>query len=191
MKYILLLLFFVHGLVYAQSPCPRWGSAKPGTLAYALNMKKNRTDIPGDYAKISITDFLKFKDDSVGDGEAIELTGGFVIDVRRQGPESCNCKSSIARDFHIVLVPDPADLGDKSKYVIVEITPRMQELYNWTDHEVFSLRNKYVDFYGYKFADLEHRNMSVQSNPTRTSCWRGTINEIHPVTRFVVRSHAD
>jgi len=27
--------------------------------------------------------------------------------------------------------------------------------------------------------------MSVKSNPTRKTCWRATINELHPVTKFV------
>jgi hypothetical protein len=187
MKNFIIVFLLIQGFAYAQSPCPRWGTAKEGTLAYALSIKKNRTDIPDAYKKISIADFLKFPDDSVGDGVAYEMTGGFVLDVKQQGTEVCNCKDDNARDFHIVVVPDPADAGDKSKYVIIEVTPRIKAMFNWTDDEIYSLKNSYVDFYGYKFADLEHRNMSAQSNPGRTTYWRGTINEIHPVTKFVKR----
>lgn len=57
---------------------------------------------------------------------------------------------------------------------------------NWTVQDILSLKNEYVNFFGYKFADLEHKNMSVKSNPTRKSCWRGTINEIHPVVKFKI-----
>ena len=187
MRNFIIVFLLIQGFAYAQDPCPRWGNAKKGTLAYALSVKKNRTDIPTAYKKISITDFLKFKDDSVGDGVAYEMTGGFVVDVKKQGPEICNCKDDNARDFHIIVVPDPSDVGDKSKYVIVEVTPRIKAIFNWTDDEILSLKNNFVDFYGYKFADLEHKNMSDQSNRGRTTCWRGSINEIHPVTRFVKR----
>ena len=187
MRTAIIVFLIIQGFAYAQSPCPRWGNAKEGTLAYALSIKKNRTDIPGTYIKISTVDFLKFPDDSVGDGVAYEMTGGYVVDVKQQGPEVCNCRDQNARDFHIIVVPEPSDAGDKSKYIIVEVTPRVKAMFNWTDDELYSLKNNFVDFYGYKFADLEHRNMSFQSNPGRTTCWRGSINEIHPVTKFVKR----
>ena len=149
-------------------------------------MKKNRVDIPQDYQKISIVDFLTMPDDSTGDGVAYEMTGGYVIEVKQQGPESCNCKSMMDRDFHIVVVPDPKDLGNIGKYVIVEVTPGLKKMFTWTDQDVLNLKDKFVDFYGRKFADLEHKNMSLKSNPNRKSCWRGTINELHPVTNFVI-----
>jgi len=187
MKNLLIAMILIQGIVHAQTtPCPPWGDAKKGTLVYTLNLKKNRVDIPINYNQIEIADFLKFPDDSTSDGIAYEMTGGYVIDVKQQGPESCNCKSAVDHDFHIVVVPSPADEGDKSKYVIVEITPRIKKLLNWTDQEILSLKDNHVNFSGYKFADLEHKNMSVKSNPTRKSCWRGTINEIHPVTKFSV-----
>ena len=189
MRKLIILLLLCNGVINAQTPCPRWGSAKEGTLIYVLNMKKNRTDIPEHYKQITITDFLKFPDDSTNDGKAYELTGGYVIEVKKQGLESCNCKSRKDRDFHIVVVPNPDDKGNKSKYVIVEVTPRLQKMMNWTDQNIFDLKENYVNFYGRKFADLEHKNMSVQSNPTRKSCWRGSINEIHPVTKFAVINH--
>src|ERR1035437_8069912 len=189
MKYLLVILLLCHGVIHAQTPCRRWGVAKKGTLIYVLNVKKNRTDIPEHYKQISIVNFLKFPDDSTNDGNAYELTGGYVIEVKKQGVESCNCKSATDRDFHIVVVPNPEDKGNKSKYVIVEVTPRLQKMMNWTDQEILNLKENYVNFYGRKFADLEHKNMSVQSNPTRESCWRGTISEIHPVTKFVIVKH--
>jgi hypothetical protein len=185
-KCLLLVLLIFQGILYAQTPCPAWGSAHKGTIAYTLNLKKNRTDIPLNYKQISITDFLKFPDDSIGDGVAYEMTGGYVIDVKKQGRESCNCKSKTEHDFHITVVPLPEDEGDKSKYVIVEVTPRIKHIMKWSDRDITRLKGSYVNFFGYKLADLEHRNMSVKSNPTRKSCWRGTINEIHPVTKFVV-----
>jgi hypothetical protein len=187
MKKILITLLLVHGIIHAQTPCPRSGDAKANSLIYILNMKKNRLDTSTNYKEISITDFLNLPDDSTGDGIAYKMTGGYVILVKREGPESCNCKSKTDRDFHIVVVPKPSDEGDKSKYVIVEVTPKIKKMYNWTDQEILTLKNKYVDFSGWKFADLEHKNMSVKSNPTRKTCWRGTINELHPVTKFIVK----
>jgi hypothetical protein len=186
---ILVVLVLIQGIMFAQTSCPPWGSAREGTIAYTLNFKKNRVDIPSNYAQIGITDFLNFPDDSIGDGEAYEMTGGYVVDVKKSGPESCNCKSSIDHDFHIMVIPSPEDEGNKSKYVIVEITPRIKKLLNWTDQEIFDLKGNYVNFFGYKFADLEHKNASVKSYPKRASCWRGSINEIHPVTKFVIMDH--
>lgn len=189
MRNLLIVLILFQGSIYAQTPCPRWGDAKEGSLVYALNMKKNRVDIPQNYQNISINDFLQFPDDSTGDGTGYEMTGGYVIEVKQQGPESCNCKSQTDRDFHIVVVPDPKDQGDVSKYVIVEVTPRIKKMFNWTDQDILNLKDHHVDFSGFKFADLEHKNMSVKSNPNRKTCWRGTINEIHPVTKFVINGN--
>lgn len=185
MKNILIAMVLIQGIIQAQTPCPPWGDAKKGSLEYALNIKKNRVDIPPNYKPIGITDFLKFKDDSTGDGTAYQLTGGYVIEVKKQGPESCNCKSPVDHDFHIVVVPSPSDRKDKSKYIIVEMTPQIRKMFKWTDQQVLALKGNYVNFYGYKFADLQHKDESVKSFPTRKSCWRGTINEIHPVTDFV------
>jgi hypothetical protein len=189
MRNLWIALILFQGMTYAQTPCPRWGDAKEGTLVYALNMKKNRVDIPENYQTISIINFLQMPDDSTGDGIALTLTGGYVIEVKQQGPESCNCKSPADRDFHIVVVPDPKDKDSISMYVIVEVTPRIKKMNNWTDQDIFNLKNKFVDFAGIKFADLEHRNMSVKSNPGRKTCWRGTINEIHPVTKFLINTN--
>jgi hypothetical protein len=188
MRNLLIALLLIQGSMFAQTPCPRWGDGKPGSLVYALNMKKNRVDIPQNYQKISVTDFLKFADDSTGDGTAYELTGGYVIEVKKQGAESCNCKSETDRDFHIVVVPDPKYIDSVRMYVIVEVTPRIKKMLNWTDQDILNLKDKYVDFSGYKFADLEHKNMSLKSNPKRKTCWRGTVNEIHPVLHFTVNT---
>jgi hypothetical protein len=74
MKKIIITLLLIHGIVYAQKPCPEWGSAKKGTLAYTLNLKKNRVDIPDKYKTITINDFPKLPDDSTGDGQPYKLT---------------------------------------------------------------------------------------------------------------------
>ncbi len=170
----------------SQQPCPIHGSAKPGTLQYTLNPKKNRTDIPFKYLNITVTDFLALPDDSIGDGTAYCMTGGYVIKVKRMNAESCNCKNPDEVDYHIVVVPSPDDENDISKHVVVEVTPRLRKQLHWKESEIKHLENHWVDFFGYKFADLEHQDMSTKSNPTNKKCWRGTINEIHPVTAWLV-----
>lgn len=40
MKFILIILILFPGALYAQLPCPTWGNASKGTLAYSLNLKK-------------------------------------------------------------------------------------------------------------------------------------------------------
>ena len=188
MKRIIIVLCLLQTAGCAQTPCPPHGSAKPGTLQYVTNPKKNRTDIPTSYKKISINEWLALPDDSTGDGTAYQLAGGYVIKVKHMDPESCNCKSKTERDYHIEVVPSPDDAGDVAKYVIVEVSPRMVNKLKWKEKDILLLKNHYVDFYGFKFADLEHQNMSLKSHPYQKKAWRGTINEIHPITKWVVKN---
>lgn len=143
--------------------------------------------MPMAYQTISLTDFLALPDDSTGDGTAYRVTGCYVIKVKRMNPESCNCKSSSEVDYHIVVVPSPEDKRDISKHVVVEVSPRVKKRLLWSDNKIKHLYHHTVDFYGYKFADLEHKDMSLKSNPANPKCWRGTINEIHPVTHWEVK----
>ena len=55
------------------------------------------------------------------------------------------------------------------------------------NEDIQKLQDHYVDFYGRKFADVEHKNMSAKSNKNCKDCWRGTVNEIHPVMKWVVK----
>jgi hypothetical protein len=187
MKKIFILLCLLQTAVYAQNPCPSYGSAKPGTLKYVMNQKKNRTDVPTSYKPITMKEWMALPEDSSDDGKAYQLKGGFVLKVKKMGPESCNCKSKTDLDYHIVVIPAPEDAGNVSKYVIVEVTPRVSKLKNWQGEEIKKLENHYVDFYGRKFADVEHKNMSTKSNKDCKDCWRGTVNEIHPVLKWVVK----
>lgn len=40
MRNFIIVFLLIQGFAYAQDPCPRWGNAREGTLAYALSVKK-------------------------------------------------------------------------------------------------------------------------------------------------------
>jgi hypothetical protein len=187
MKKIILALCLLQGLGYAQTPCPPYGSAKPGSMQYVLNQKKNRTDIPESYKSVTINEWLAMPEDSTGDGMAYHLTGGYVIKVKMTEPESCNCNSKTERDFEIILVPSMADAKNFSKYVVVEFTPRIMKLLKWNASDLNKLLNHSVDFYGRKFTDLEEKSLSLKSTPGNINGKRGTIVELHPVTKWEVK----
>src|SRR5205807_1181873 len=47
---------------------------------------------------------------------------GYLIKVKQEGPESCNCHRIDRRDYHLWLVSDPASTREVS--IIAEVSPR-------------------------------------------------------------------
>ena len=59
---------------------------------------------------------------------------GYVASLDKGGfKETCNCGRSDLRDIHINIVADPSERKNKTRFVVVEITPRWQEKFNLDD----------------------------------------------------------
>jgi hypothetical protein len=114
------------------------------------------------------------------EGLAVSIEG-YLAGSRLEGPESPNCHGadSSFRDFHIWLTKNADE--DRTASIVVEMIPalRAQHL-NWTIETLNLIhREKYrVRVSGWLLLDPDH--------PDQVGRTRGTIWEIHPVTRFEV-----
>lgn len=102
---------------------------------------------------------------------------GVVTKYRKQSAESVNCKNTVPdkrlRDYHVWLAPagSPKKTAAKNTWV-VEITPRFQINYGWTDADLKQLTQaKEVLVFGQKMFDQWHTSVAH-----RKSAW-----EVHPV----------
>jgi hypothetical protein len=119
--------------------------------------------------------------------------------------ETSNCKLSQNEadvDFHIfigfdsnlaaqiITQPDSATLSDKGKSTVVEMTPHYRAAFqpNWTSDLVKSMRGRKVKIVGQLIVDNDHNSTKDNCGlkGAGSSCWRATIWELHPVTKFQV-----
>jgi hypothetical protein len=186
------------GSAIAQSTfdtCAAEGTAKRSDVR-ALNLRKNRDGAPTD-AQINraITFNVLLASDEhptlfrEGDGAEIEA---YVADVKIGAVESCNCgrKDHWYRDTHIELTLDPMDASDKTKILVVEVTPRFRQLMkdrgiDWSQQGLRdAFLGRWVRIRGWVFYDAMHDDESAQSGSSRV--WRGSAWELHPVTNITV-----
>jgi hypothetical protein len=151
----------------------------------------------------------QFKDElatKLGDGQVAGLTG-YLYYSKPGGVESSNCKLSGADDidFHIGIGPDPTLAGKvagkeklsadesrrlKTESVIVEMTPHWRATFRpqWDLDKLKAMTGRQVRLVGQQMADNEHHDThddcGIQNHGT--ACWRASIWELHPVTRFEV-----
>ena len=186
--------------------CPACGTAKDAKRK-TLNLQKNRDKAVTSPQKITVE---TIRDPANNTGKFAPTkqvwVTGFVATVDPGGmPETCNCKRPDLRDVHINIVADPSEVGDQSKYVVVEFTPRWEKNFHFDDsnYEVMrkavedQLRGKWVKFSGWMLYDFIHANASKSTSPTQPTCpndgqqhpncnWRATPWEVHPVTAYSV-----
>ena len=127
--------------------------------------------------------------------------------VQKKAPgdgETCNCKlgNEDEVDFHIGIGFDPKVAAnvrsdpnsithaDKQKSIIVEMTPHFRANFQpgWTPDALNQVMGRKVKVVGQLMADNDH-NLKSQNCalPNATNlCWRATIWELHPVTKFQV-----
>ncbi len=106
---------------------------------------------------------------------------GYLIDVKRQGPESTNCHSVEDVDRHIWMTGTPGE--SRADSLVVETTPRVQTLHpEWTTAAFTRLENlkARVRVSGWLLFDQEH--------PEQLGITRGTLWEIHPLMQIEVDS---
>ena len=175
--------------------CSAEGSAKRSN-AKVLNLKKNRDGSPT-AAQINrnITFDVLMKSDEhptlFTEGDGAEIVG-FVAEVKIGSVETCNCgqKDQWHRDTHIELTLSPIIEGDKSKLLVVEVTPRFRQLMkekglDWSNRGLRdAFLGRWVIVRGWVFYDAMHDDESASSGGTRI--WRGSPWEIPPVTHIEI-----
>ena len=112
------------------------------------------------------------------EGSPVQLEG-YLISAKKQGPETCNCRSVEDVDFHIWLADDPGK--NRASSVVIETTPRVMAVHpQWTITRINTMaRNQErVRISGWVMMDPEH--------PDQIGKTRGTIWEIHPVMQIEV-----
>jgi len=173
-----------------------------------LNVLKNRDDAATDPQEITIADVRKKGNDKghFDPSQQVVVTG-YVASLDKGGfQESCNCGRSDLRDIHINIVANESEKNDKTKFVVVEITPRWQEKFNMndTDYDAMvdvvkaQIRHKWVKFEGWMLRDIAHLTESKTTASSGTPVctgkkdepkpciWRATPWEVHPVTKYTV-----
>jgi hypothetical protein len=153
--------------------CPVDGTAK-SVRVQTMNESKNRTSEPNHYVFIPIDTILEADRDAYSEDQGI-YTEGYIVEIKRSGPESCNCGSHTDTDIHIVLAPSPDDVDNDDK-MIVEVTPRLRINMTFTDLKKLELNKTKIRVFGWLFFDAEHIGAK----------WRGTEWEIHPITDIEV-----
>jgi hypothetical protein len=109
---------------------------------------------------------------------------GYLLNVQKQGPESCNCHSVDQVDFHIWLADDPNK--NRTQSVVIEMSPRVRSYHPaWT---LANLRNvvknkQKVRISGWLMMDPEH--------PDQIGKTRGTIWEIHPIMQVETQQNGN
>ena len=187
--------------------CPACGSKTRDAKHLTLNVNKNRGTAVTSPKKITVE---AMRDPANNTGKftptkQVSVTG-FVAGVDPGGmPETCNCKRPDLRDVHINIVANASEVGDQSKYVVVEFTPRWEKKFHFNDsnYDVMlaavkaQIEGKFVKFDGWMLYDFIHANASQSTSPNQPACpndgqqhpncnWRATPWEVHPVTAFTV-----
>jgi hypothetical protein len=166
----------------------------------ALNRQKNRYVAPSHQqidSNISLRAMLQPGNDANRfrtDRAAVIV--GYVVSAKPGGIESCNCwaKEVKWRDTHIDVAMNPQEASDKTRRVIVEVTPRWRAIkakpsatgrrvVDWsTPAPASSIVGKWVIITGWMFFDGEHANAAENTHPNGKHNWRATAWEVHPMT---------
>ncbi len=179
--------------------CPSEGDATLSSRSDPeLNKLKNRIEIPATYEEMTVSSLKNLnvpsgvskshmESWSKKDFEWVEnedkravAVQGYLVSVKREGPESCNCHIDADRDFHIWLSASPND--NKADAIVVEVSPRVRSKHpNW---ELTALRRIVtqhipVRISGWLMLDPEHPD---QVGKTRATLW-----EIHPILKIEVQ----
>jgi hypothetical protein len=149
-----------------------------------------------------------FKDDlaALGDGHVVGVVG-YLYYAKKGGKESSNCQLSELEDidFHIGIGFDPqlaAKLATKKKLtsderttmdqssVIVEMSPHWRAKFQpaWNLAALAPAIGHQVRVVGQLLVDNEHYDPhdDCAFPGAGTTCWRASVWELHPVTRFEV-----
>ena len=109
---------------------------------------------------------------------------GYLADAKEQGPESTNCHGSDSAnvDWHVWLTQAAGQ--DRSGSIVVETTPRVRPQHpGWSISRLKQIaqNRQHVRVSGWLMMDQEH--------PDQLGKTRGTLWEIHPITRIEVEQN--
>lgn len=176
--------------------CPVTGDATRESVQQ-LNKLKRRMTAPtaSDIDKSATLQAILAKGDDTNrwNSDRGAIFEGYVVGVLKGGVESVNCHTHDAayRDTHIELALSP-DETDKSKFVVVEVTPQVREKMtaqgkDWSTATLKStLLHQKVKITGWLLFDEEHKPNAENTNPSGTDIWRATVWEIHPITNIEI-----
>jgi len=123
------------------------------------------------------------------EGTPVELKG-FLLKVKPEGGESCNCGLTrrVDTDVHLALVAAPEDLEETS--VTAEITPRVRASGHpdWLYKNVKDLEGEFIRVTGWLMLDTKHIRQTQRLPKERLNkpLTRATNWEVHPVTKLEV-----
>ena len=126
--------------------CPACGTASDNKHRM-LNVQKNRGTAVTSPQKITVQEIRDpANDQGVFTPNKKVWVTGFVASVDPGGfEETCNCKRIDLRDVHINMVADPSEANDKTKYVVVEFTPRWEATFGFDDSNYDAMRQAVID----------------------------------------------
>lgn len=173
--------------------CPSAGIALTSWARHHHRLK-NRTAFPqaADFdSRVTLAALLQPGDDSNrwSTDRAARIQGQ-VIDVAYAGVEAANCFSPCRRDIHI-LVATHAD-APKSEQVVLEVTPKLRDWANeqgidWSEETLRAqLIGHWCEFEGWLYFDVGHAEESENLSPAKSSNWRATAWEVHPITKITM-----
>jgi hypothetical protein len=121
------------------------------------------------------------------EGTAVEVKG-FLLRVKPEGGESCNCGLTrrVDTDVHFALVSDLDEPETES--VTAEVTPRVRRdhHHDWLYRNLNDLEGEYVKVVGLLMLDTKHIPQAHRLTGERGNhgLTRATNWEIHPITRL-------
>lgn len=187
--------------------CPACGSAVRQSFR-DLNVLKNRDDAATSPQEVTVAEIRKASNNEGHFDPSQQVwVRGYVASLDKGGfQESCNCGRTDLRDIHINIVASESERNDKTKFVVVEITPRWQEKFGMDDSDYDAMledvksqiRHRWVKFEGWMLYDIAHvtesKSTAKKGTPVCTDkkgepkpcIWRATPWEVHPVTKYTV-----
>ena len=196
---VLLVIAFTVSNASAQT-CPPEGSGTNNDPKQ--NVLKNRVSTPASFKEMTVTEFKKdfkpnlglprhrgkFTDAQINEVTPSEEMGitltGYILRAVKQGPENTNCGSKDRTDVHIwVYSKTSQDKANRtalrSLSAVVEATPDWQDKHpDWNAKRLEKIGQDRVKvkISGWVMYDPEH--------PDKIGQTRGTLWEVHPVTRI-------
>ena len=182
------------------------GKVSLGVLGQS-DFAKLETELP---AGLSSNNHAQFHADlgKLGEGQLYTVVAYLYYAQLGGKGESSNCQLSATEDidFHIGIGFDPklaGELKDQKKLsaadslaktqtsVIVEMTPHFRAQFDpdWSLAELKPVIGRQVRAVGQLLVDNEHHNTKDDCGSTgasKSTCWRSTVWELHPITQFQV-----